>query len=166
MTAAKQIKIPNWVQSVPAEVSIAPEELRSREGSYQYVMIAESDTSLDLIAAPHAKDVPFFAAYFKTFKGSEVEPGKRMFFHGRIMDPDNLPYEIEAGQHVFVLFEDWFIQVFETMAKAVEFINDMFARCSVDDTSNLMVIIGHNYGEGVLAAVNAHVEKLEKDLWG
>jgi hypothetical protein len=164
--STKVANIPNWVQSSVQDISISASDVRKRIGSYQYIIIADCDTSMDIVAAPHAKDVPFYAAYFRVFKNSEMEPGKRVFLHGRVMDPESLPYEIESGQHVFVLFDEWFFQMFNSMAKAITFLNDFIIRTSVSDTSTLLIMIGHRYGEGVLASANSSIERLEKDLWG
>lgn len=156
------IPIPAWVKSVPSDVSIHINELKRKVGTRQYVLLEESDDDLNLIACPHSKDIAFYAAYYDIFRGSDSPPDKRLFFNGIVYDARELPYEVAAGEMVVVIYQTWFVQVFETMAKAVGFLNDFITRCEIEDVSNFVIIVGFGYGSGVLAAVNNKIEEYLK----
>ena len=157
-------KPPNWVRSTTAEVSLSSNDLKRRIGTNQYVMIADNDESIDIIACPYLKDIAFYAAYFRAFSNG-VEPEDRIFLHGTVLDPNELPYEVEKNLSVFVIYDDWMFAQFSTMKEITTFISEFMARSMVENVNDIVIIMGKKYEAGVLNAVNKSIHGLTQELW-
>ena len=157
-------KPPSWVRSTTAEVSISSNDLKRRVGTRQFIIIADNDESIDMIACPHLKDISFFAAYFRTF-GNGVDPEDRVFLHGVILNPSELPYEIEKDLSVFVIYDDWMFTEFSTMKETTTFITEFMDRMMVKNVNDFVIIMGKKYKDGLLSAVNKSIYRLTQELW-
>ena len=88
-------------------------------------------------------DIAYYTSANKLItKAQRICPEEWMLMKIRILDPENLPYDIEYGDKVYVFFDLGFFFEADTMQKAVDHIEGIFQMGWANDIDEFAVVTG------------------------
>jgi len=127
--------IPVEIRTLPEEVALGLDELIMFMG--QQAVVSLYDTGYDITAAACEKiyDLPFYIAADNKLPKCIVEESL-ILISATVLDPENLPYELDALEEAFVIYDEWDFGRFNSMEKVVGKVEETFetfGESSIDD---------------------------------
>jgi len=109
------------------EVITSCDDLNDYHGEDRLLLLVqEDDQQITILGCKTIHDMSYYAAEGGVLKDSDSAPEEWILLKSHILDPENLPYDIEFGTCVYVMYEDDVLFRAETMKEAVDYIEGMF----------------------------------------
>lgn len=114
----------------------------------QKVTIALSDNQLDIAicVCKDAYDLPYFASKNKGFP-STLNSYNFVIASAVVLDPENLPYEIENDEEIFIIYDGWDFTRYNTMEAAVLNIEYVLARYINSEIDDFTILVCKEFGK-------------------
>lgn len=127
--------IPVDIRTRPEDVAFGLDELVMFMG--QRVTVVLYDTGYDISATACKKlyDLPFYIAVDNNLPKHIAEESLIML-SAVILNPENLPYELDFGSEAFVIYDEWDFNRFDDMEQVVNKVEETFRiydESSIDD---------------------------------
>lgn len=133
--------IPVDIKTLPEDVAFGLDELIMFMG--QRVTIILYDTGYDISATACKKlyDLPFYIAVDNKLPKYIVEESLIMI-SAVILDPENLPYELDLGEEAFVVYDEWDFNRFDDMEKVVDKVEETFRKYNESSIDDFIILAG------------------------
>jgi len=132
---------PEDIRTEPQDVAVGIDALITFMGQQVGVLLYDSSTDVEVIACPRLYDLPYYAVENKMFPKT-VDEESLMILSVAVLDPENLPYEINSDEEVFVIYDEWDFNRYDSVVavtKNIENIIKTYPNASIED---FIIMIG------------------------
>jgi len=143
-TTSSQKKSNVVVKTNPDDVVYDVEDLTKFTGLRIAMMMYNDGIDIHITACEAAYDLPFYVAKNKAFP-TRIASEDLITISVIVLDPENLPYEINDGEEVFVIYNGWNLSRHGSMEEAVHDVEvtiDAYIRAEIDD---FVVLVGEEF---------------------
>jgi len=149
------------------EVIKSCEDMNDYQGEERIVLIIpDEDSDLTIVACETINDIAYYVAQDKLIKDPDIGPDEWILLRADIQDPEDLPYEMERGNCVFVIYDDAVLFRGDTMQEAVNYIEGTFKMGWPVDISDFAVLsaleLRHKIKERLVRLIGTFDELLEE----
>ena len=147
------------VTTKPDDIITSGEDANCRIGDEIFILFIGNEQDFAVLGCNTIHDIGFYAAkhdFLQNIEGSD-DQNSWILIRARILDPENLPYEIEYGDCVYVIFDDEVLFRGEDMASATNHIEGMFKLWDIE-IDDFAIVTGC---ELPLGAKNRLLDKIE-----
>lgn len=106
-----------------------------------YFIIGHKNNTVELFGCPSEAGLMALSIHFGIF----LLTSPNITLKGTIQNPKELPYSIEDGQQVFVVFADHAMRTWYGMRWATEYIEHCLTNYSASDINDFAVIVGKKF---------------------
>jgi hypothetical protein len=109
------------------EVITSCDDLNDYHGEERVLLLVqEDDQQITMVGCETIHDMSYYISKDELLKNDDSDPEEWILLKVQILDPEDLPYDIEFGTCVYVIYEDDILFRAETMKEAVDYIEGMF----------------------------------------
>ncbi len=156
--------IPPGIKTDLTHVILATDEINRFIGKHILLLIVDDPHgSISIVGAERLLDTAFYAAYFNAIN-SKIDPEEWSIIRGEVLDPEDLPYNLNMGQKAFVLFSDWHFTKCDSMADVTTSIESMFEAIKDTKIKDFAVITGNTLGGGVKKRMAESIDRHKKQI--
>jgi len=130
------------------------DEANIHQDEEMYFIIGYYQNAVEIFGCLSRDSLMILALYFRVF----LLTSPSILFRGVIQNPKELPYKVENDNTVTIIFADHSIQMFYSMNKTTEHIEDHLRKYTASDIDDFVVIIGEEL-EFDIGEWNATVRK-------
>lgn len=146
---------PNSVSSI--------EDLQQLVGYTLSVLMYDTDIDIEVVACEILHDLPYYAAKAKVFSKSS-DQSKFILARAEIIDPNVLPFELEDGKEMFVIYEKWDFGRFTSAFSAGKNIERTFNTYNEADIDrDFLVMMGKELPKQVLSLILSRMDYFAGD---
>lgn len=149
MNLVKKSKVP---EEHPNSVS-SIEDLQQLVGYTLSVLMYDTGIDIEVVACEILHDLPYYASRVRVFSESS-DQSKFILARAKIVDPNVLPFELEDGKEVFVIYDKWDFGRFTSAFSAGKNIEQTFNTYGdADIDKDFLVMIGKELPKRVLELI-------------
>lgn len=142
MNSLKKNDIPPDIHTYPGDVATSVNDLYKFQGKVLSVLLHDNDTDLSLVACDRVYDLAFYAVESRVLPSYTHEDSLELL-RVKVINPANLPYELNYDEEAFVIYDGWEYTVFYNMEDVVDYIESTFRiYARVDIEKDFIVLIG------------------------
>ena len=145
--------IPKWVKTPLTNVILSTDEMIHCVDKQVFLLFDEfadyisEEEEIDMVGCYNLKDVPFYADFFTIFANAKEAWGNYLFIKGVVMDPTDLPYELNnIGSKIFVFYNDEYLKYYYSMEEATKIIERKLD-INQGDIKDIGIIIGEDISQ-------------------
>ena len=138
------------VQTNEHEVITSCDDLNDYHGEERLLLlINEDDQQITMVGCETIHDMSYYIVKDEMLKNDDSTPEEWILLKARILDPEDLPYDIELGACVYVIYEDDVLFRAETMKEAVNYIEGIFQIGWTVYIDDFAVVSGFELNDGM-----------------
>ena len=139
------------------------EDLRQLSGYTLSILMYDTGIDIDVVACEILHDLPYYASKTRVFSNSS-DQSKFILVRAEIMDPNVLPFELEDGKEVFVIYDRWDFGRFTSAFSASKNIEQTFNTYGgADIDKDFLVMIGKELPKQVLSMILSRMSYFAED---
>lgn len=139
------------------------EDLRQLSGYTLSVLMYDTGIDIDVVACEILHDLSYYASKTGVFSNSS-DRSKFILVRAEIMDPNVLPFELEDGKEVFVIYDNWDFGRFTSAFSASKNIEQTFNTYGgADIDKDFLVMIGKELPKQVLSMILSRMSYFAED---
>ena len=133
--------IPIDIRTKPEDVAFGLDEMIMFMG--QRITVVLYDTGYDITATACEKiyDLPFYAAVDNKLP-QHVNEEALILFSGIVLDPANLPYELDVKEEALVIYDEWDFTRFDDMKSVVDKVEATFETFDESIIDDFVILAG------------------------
>ncbi len=144
------------------DIIISTSHFGSSYGKPIFVLLSETNSSIDILGAPHTQDIAYYANHFSVFN-NKIDPDLFILLKVVPQDPRDLPFALSLMDDAFVIYDDWYMSnPLPNMEKATKAIEDLFETFTEAKIEDFAVLIGRTMGDDVKKAILRQIEHYDK----
>jgi hypothetical protein len=164
MSSQKSDKTPPVIWTRPEAVIYELSEIPSFIGKRVLLVIHHAGVDLEIIGVAldegRLQDLPSYAAKNRSIS-FDLNETSFTLMSAVVLDPENLPYEINAGEEVFVIYDEWNFNGYSTMeaaARNIEYTIGMRTNSQIED---FIVLVGREFPQIVTKKFLHRLHRIE-----
>jgi len=125
-----------------------------------FLLVEDGHTETTLIGCKTLHDLVYWAARFKVFEKSKVEPEDRILFRGVVVDPEDIPYSVLGMTQTLVLIQDWSLDLCSSVKEATKAIERLFEMVPGLTMDEVTVVVGREMSEKIKEKTHEKIDAL------
>jgi len=109
---------PKDIKTKWEDVAVGLDELIMFLGQRTGVLLYDSSTDIEAIACDRVHDLPYYVVENKMFP-KDIAEECFIILSVTVLDAEDLPYEIDPDEELFVIYDEWDFSRYDNMAEAV-----------------------------------------------
>ena len=139
------------------------EDLQQLSGYTLAILMYDTGIDLDVVACEILQDMPYYASKTGAFS-SVSDQSKFILVRAEIIDPNVLPFMLEVGKEIFVIYDHWDFGRFTSAFSASKNIERTFNTYSgVDIDKDFLVMLGKEMPKQVLRMILSRMSYFAED---
>jgi len=154
------------IQTEEHEVITSCDDINDFQGEERLLLlIMDEYNELNIIGCKTIYDIAYYAIKNGIIGRDNIDPEEWMLIKAYILDPEDLPYDIENGTCVFVIHEDGILFKGESMQEAVDHIEGFFQMDWTASIEDFAVVSALELGSKIKYRIKELIiEKMDGDL--
>jgi len=116
------------------------------------ILIQDTGVDLNVLACGRMWDISYFANKSRPFS-TPTDGDKFMILEAKVVNPIQLPYELEPKQEIFIIHNEWDFTRFSDIESAIHHIEETFKRRKNVDIEDFVILIGVETSDHILKLV-------------
>jgi hypothetical protein len=135
------IDIPIDIMTKPEDVALGLDELIMFMG--QRIIVALYDTGYDITAAACERvyDLPFYMAADNKLP-QYIDVDSLILLSAIVLDPANLPYDLDDAEEAFVIYDEWDLSRFYSMERVASKVEETFETYNESSIDDFIILAG------------------------
>lgn len=159
----KKSEIPSDILTKPENVAISTEDLVLKySGQRVSVLLYDNGTDVSLIACQRFFDIPFYAVRERAMPKDALEESFIIILV-TVLNPENLPYEIEKDEEVFLIYDGWDFTRYPNMEDATTNIEEVLQNYTGAKIEDFVVLVGKEMHSRVRQAALRRIRQMEEE---
>ena len=156
--------IPVDIKTLPEDVAFGLDELIMFMG--QRIIVVLYDTGYDISATACKKlyDLPFYVAADNKLPKHIAEESLIMA-SAVVLDPENLPYELDSGEEAFIIYDEWDFNRFDDMEKVADKVEETFRTYDESSIGDFIILTGVELLSRPKLALMRRIETWREAAW-
>jgi len=139
------------------------EDLQQLSGYTLSVLMYDTGIDIDVVACEVLHDLPYYASKSKVFSNSS-DQSKFILVRAEIMDPNVLPFALDIGKEIFIIYDHWDFGRFTSAFSASKNIEQTFNTYGgADIDKDFLVMMGKEMPKQVLSMILSRMSYFVED---
>ena len=133
--------IPVDIRTKPEEVAFGLDEMIMFMGRRAFVALYDTGYDITATACEKIYDLPFYTAVDNKTP-NDVGEEALILFSGTVLDPENLPYELDVREEALVIYDEWDFARFDDMESVVGKVESTFETFNESSINDFVILSG------------------------
>ena len=133
--------IPVDIRTSPEDVAFGLDELIIFMGRRVTIVLYDTGYDISATACKRLYDLPFYIAVDNKLPKHIAEESLIMV-SATVLNPENLPYELDPGEEAFVIYDEWDFNRFDDMGKVADKVEETFRTFDEPSIDDFIIFTG------------------------